>query len=180
MGCLSRADGCAAATFYGFASFNHSTSQAEVERALELVATLAVDSAPGPLAPMPETYPTIEAGWLRRPLLDTETLRSLARFASLDVEQAERILGSAHEHHAAAGEAVVEQWQVSRDLFVILIGTVEVSDDGNAVASLGPADFFGELAAIDWGAGFARTRSATVTATEPTRLPSSTGFSSTG
>lgn len=119
---------------------------------------------------MPETYPTIEAGWLRRPLLDTETLRSLALFASLDVEQAERILGSAHEHHAAAGEAVVEQWQVSRDLFVILIGTVEVSDDGNAVASLGPADFFGELAAIDWGAGFARTRSATFTATEPTRL----------
>jgi CRP-like cAMP-binding protein len=31
-------------------------------------------------------------------------------------------------------------------------------------------DFFGELAAIDSGAGFARTRSATVTALEPTRL----------
>ena len=35
---------------------------------------------------------------------------------------------------------------------------------------LGPGDFFGELAAIDWGAGFGRTRTATVTATEPTRL----------
>ena len=35
---------------------------------------------------------------------------------------------------------------------------------------LGPGEFFGELAAIDWGAGFARTRTATVTATEPTRL----------
>ena len=31
-------------------------------------------------------------------------------------------------------------------------------------------ELFGELAAIDWGAGFGRTRSATVTATEPTRL----------
>jgi CRP-like cAMP-binding protein len=34
----------------------------------------------------------------------------------------------------------------------------------------GPGQFFGELAAIDWGAGFGRTRTATVTASEPTRL----------
>jgi CRP-like cAMP-binding protein len=35
---------------------------------------------------------------------------------------------------------------------------------------LGAGEFFGELAALDWGAGFARTRSATVAATEQTRL----------
>jgi CRP-like cAMP-binding protein len=82
----------------------------------------------------------------------------------------ERVLLTAHEHHAAAAATVVEQWQVSRDLFVILAGTVDVSADGNSLATLGPGGFFGELAAIDWGAGFAPTRSATVTATEPTRL----------
>ena len=64
----------------------------------------------------------------------------------------------------------MEQWQVSRDLYVILSGAVEVVADGNALATLGPGEFFGELAAIEWGAGFARTRAATVTATEPTRL----------
>ena len=57
-----------------------------------------------------------------------------------------------------AGEAVVEQWQVSRDLYVILSGAVEVAADGQTLATLGPGEFFGELAAIDWGAGFARTR----------------------
>ena len=44
------------------------------------------------------------------------------------------------------------------------------SRTARALAALGPGEFFGELAAIDWGAGFARTRAATVTATEPTRL----------
>jgi CRP-like cAMP-binding protein len=65
---------------------------------------------------------------------------------------------------------VVEQWQISRDLYVILRGGVDVTADGRRLRTLGPGDFFGELAAIDWGAGFGRTRSATVTANQPTRL----------
>jgi CRP-like cAMP-binding protein len=63
-----------------------------------------------------------------------------------------------------------EQWQISRDLYVVLSGAVAIVVDGESVRALGPGEFFGELAAIDWGAGFGRTRSATVTATEPTRL----------
>jgi voltage-gated potassium channel len=68
------------------------------------------------------------------------------------------------------GETIVEQWQVSRELYVVLEGHVEVIADGKVVNSIGAGGFFGELAAIDWGAGFGRTRVATVTATEPTRL----------
>ena len=64
----------------------------------------------------------------------------------------------------------MEQWQVSRDLYVILEGEVQVTVDGDLLGKLGPGEFFGELAAIDWGAGFARTRTATVAATEPTRM----------
>jgi aromatic-L-amino-acid/L-tryptophan decarboxylase len=148
---------------------NHSTSQAEVDRALELAATLAIDLASTPTAPR-ESYPALEQGWLGRSELDTVTLRSLDLFASLNDAQAERVLLNARERDAVVGEAVVEQWQVSRDLFVILAGAVEITADGNHLATRGPGEFFGELAAIDWGAGFARTRSATVTATEPTRL----------
>jgi CRP-like cAMP-binding protein len=77
---------------------------------------------------------------------------------------------TAHEHHAQSGEAIVEQWQISRDLYVVLEGSVAVTADGQALTTSGPGEFFGELAAIDWGAGFGRTRSATVTATAPTRL----------
>jgi CRP-like cAMP-binding protein len=35
---------------------------------------------------------------------------------------------------------------------------------------LGPGDFFGELAALDWGASFGYARLATVTATSAMRL----------
>jgi Cyclic nucleotide-binding domain len=149
---------------------NHSTSQAEVDRALELAASLEVDLAAVPSSAVRESYPSLEAGWLRRPALDTDGLRSLPLFAALDDDQSERVLRAAHEHLALAGEAVVEQWQVSRDLYVILSGAVVVVADGQTLATLGPGEFFGELAAIDWGAGFARTRAATVTASAPTRL----------
>src|SRR5205823_3698717 len=138
---------------------NHSTSRTEVDRALELAATLAVDTAAGPPVVARESYPDIETGWLGRSSLDPDALRSLALFASLEHEQAERVLLSVREHEAAAGEAVVEQWQVSRDLYVVLSGAVDVSVDGSARGTLGAGEFFGELAAIDWGAGFGRTRS---------------------
>jgi len=149
---------------------NHSTSQTEVDRALELAATLAVDVAAGPSTVTRESYPALEAGWVGRSSLDAGALRSLALFSSLDREQAERVLLGAHEHQALAGEAVIEQWQISHDLYVVLSGAVAIVVDGESVRALGPGEFFGELAAIDWGAGFGRTRSATVTATEPTRL----------
>jgi len=148
---------------------NYSTSQAHVDRALELASTLPVDVAPTAPA-TPEKYPEIDRGWLRRPALDAEALRSLALFASFDDTEARRVLLSAHEHHAVDGETIVEQWQVSRELYVVLEGHVEVIADGKVVNSIGAGGFFGELAAIDWGAGFGRTRVATVTATEPTRL----------
>jgi aromatic-L-amino-acid decarboxylase len=148
---------------------NHSTSQAEVDRALELAATLPVDPSARPAVTL-ESYPAIERGWLRRPSLDGVALRSITVFASLDEEQTERVLLAAHEHHAGSGEAIVEQWQFSRDLYVVLEGTVEAIADGTVLSTLGAGGFFGELAAIDWGAGFARTRSATVRAVESTRL----------
>jgi aromatic-L-amino-acid decarboxylase len=148
---------------------NHSTSQLDVDRAVEQAGTLSIDLASAPVA-IPESYPPIDRGWLRRPSLATDGLRTLPLFTSLDDEHAHRVLLAAREHHALTDEAIVEQWQVSRDLYVVLEGEVEVTADGTALATHGPGEFFGELAAIDWGAGFGRTRSATVTATSPTRL----------
>ncbi len=148
---------------------NHSTSQSEVDRALELAATLPVDLG-GSAVPGRESYLPIEAGWLRQPTLDPRSLRSLPLFSALDDAQAERLLHLAREHHSGAGEEIVEQWQVSRELYVVLDGAVAVLVDGRLRGVLGEGDFFGEIAAIEWGAGYARTRTATVTATMPTRL----------
>src|SRR6478752_6144318 len=148
---------------------NHSTTAAHVDRALELANDLPVDLA-GPPATVQAGYAPIEQGWLRRPALEPRTLRELPLFAALDDGQAALVLRDAHEHHALAGEAIVEQWQVSRELYVVLEGMVAVTADGQLLETCGPGQFFGELAAIDWGAGFGRTRTATVTAREPTRL----------
>jgi glutamate/tyrosine decarboxylase-like PLP-dependent enzyme len=149
---------------------NHSTTQAEVDRALELASTLPSDAAADGAFAARESYPPIAAGWLGRPAIDPETLRSLGLFASLPASEVERVLLAAREQHAAPGEAIVEQWQISRDLYVVLEGEVEVTADGTRLNTLGPGEFFGELAAVDWGAGFARTRSATVTALGVVRL----------
>ena len=148
---------------------NHSTTQTEVDRALELAETLPIASSALP-TPARESYPALGQGWLRRPRLDPAALRAVPLFSTLDDEDAERVLLGAREHHALAGEAVVAQWEVSRELYVVLDGAVDVSADGRRLNTLTAGEFFGEMAAIDWGAGFARTRSATVTAVEPTRL----------
>jgi CRP-like cAMP-binding protein len=47
---------------------------------------------------------------------------------------------------------------------------VAIALDGEHTSELGPGEFFGELAALDWGAGYGYARAATVTASEPTRL----------
>jgi glutamate/tyrosine decarboxylase-like PLP-dependent enzyme len=149
---------------------NHSTSAREVDRAIELVETLEVDLSAEPSAPVVESYRPLDEGWLGRPTLDLGGLRSIPLFASLDDDSAELILLGAREQLAIAGEAVVEQWQVSRDLYVVLEGSVGVEIEGREVGRLGPGEFFGEVAALDWGAGFGRTRTATVVSRDPTRL----------
>jgi len=151
---------------------NHSTSQVEVNRALELAESLQVDeeAIAGPSAAVRVSYPDLTQGWLRRPTLDAEGLRSLPLFASLTDRLCERVLLGGREVIAAPGEPIVEQWQATRDLYVVLSGKVQVVLDRAESVLLGPGEFFGELAAIDWGAGFGRTRTATVVATQSTRL----------
>ena len=70
----------------------------------------------------------------------------------------------------AAGETVIQQWQGTRHFYAILDGRVEMHTDGGVTGAAGPGEFFGELAALDWGAGFGYARTATVIATAPTRL----------
>jgi NADH dehydrogenase len=64
----------------------------------------------------------------------------------LSVHRHERL----HVHHYEPGEAIVQQGQVGRELFVILSGEVEVSADGaGAVARLGAREVFGERALLE-------------------------------
>ena len=65
---------------------------------------------------------------------------------------------------AAAGETIIQEWYGGRDFYIILGGEVDVTQAGTLVATLGRGQFFGEFAALDWGAGYGYARQATVTA----------------
>ncbi len=64
----------------------------------------------------------------------------------------------------APGEMIVEQWDAALDFYVIVDGDVEVLIDEAAVNRLSEGEFFGELAALDWGGGFGYPRIASVRA----------------
>ncbi len=69
-----------------------------------------------------------------------------------------------------AGKAVVRRFGGGRDFYLILAGRAEVHVEDQVVRELGPGDFFGELAALDWGADYGYPRLATVIATTDIRL----------
>ena len=64
----------------------------------------------------------------------------------------------------------MRQWDPTRDFCVLLDGEIEVRRDGSLLGRRGPGDFFGEIAALDWGRGYGYARTATVTAVTPVRL----------
>jgi CRP-like cAMP-binding protein len=84
--------------------------------------------------------------------------------------QLARIASWGRELHVPAGEAVVRRWQAARDFFVIVEGSATIDRDGELLGELSAGDFFGEIAALDWGAGYGYARSATVTAATALRL----------
>jgi glutamate/tyrosine decarboxylase-like PLP-dependent enzyme len=91
-------------------------------------------------------------------------------FARLAPREALLLDSLSSRHSFAAGETVVERWEVNRDFYVVEEGTVDVKLEGEIAATLRAGEFFGEVAALEWGAGFARGRSATVVARDDVRL----------
>jgi CRP-like cAMP-binding protein len=63
------------------------------------------------------------------------------------------------------GKVLAREGEIGREFFVVVTGRVEAARSGTHVASLGPGEFFGEMALLD-----RQPRSATVTAVEPSEL----------
>jgi CRP-like cAMP-binding protein len=82
----------------------------------------------------------------------------------LDEDDRTAVAAALRRRSYPPGSAIVSQGEMGTDFFLILQGTVVVLRDGEPVSELGPGAFFGELAAMDPGPGYALARNATVRA----------------
>ncbi len=94
-----------------------------------------------------------------------DLLHRIPLFSGLDSHQIERLGQLAEEVDVPAGKMLIRQGDTGGDLMVLASGHVSVERDGARINTLGPGDFFGEIALIDGG-----TRTATITTEEPSRL----------
>jgi CRP-like cAMP-binding protein len=76
----------------------------------------------------------------------------------------------ARRRQVNAGDVIVRQWDIDRDFYVLIDGDADVSSEDRHLTTLHAGDFFGELAALDWGASFGYPRLATVRARTPLSL----------
>jgi CRP-like cAMP-binding protein len=90
-----------------------------------------------------------------------DTLRKVPLFAGLGNKELERIASQMRERRYRAGDTVTEQGSSGIGFFIIEDGTAEIVVDGEAKGSIGPGDYFGEVALLS---GSERTRTATLTA----------------
>lgn len=86
-------------------------------------------------------------------------LQSVDQLQGCTRAQLEQVAHLAERVQVAEGEALAREGRIGREFFLILSGSVAVTQRGRQVNTLGPGNFFGELAAMNPG-----PRNATVTA----------------
>jgi CRP-like cAMP-binding protein len=96
--------------------------------------------------------------------MDAARLKKLPLFSELSDKEREQVAKWADEVEVPAQKHLIEQGQFGYEFFVIQEGKAEVRRGEEAIAQLGPGDFFGEIALLE-----ADRRTASVIATEPLR-----------
>lgn len=88
-----------------------------------------------------------------------EILKKVPLFADLDARELEQIAASMRERRFEAGGTVTQEGAGGAGFFIIESGQAEVSVDGQARGTIGPGDYFGEIALLTGS-----DRTATITA----------------
>jgi CRP/FNR family transcriptional regulator, cyclic AMP receptor protein len=96
--------------------------------------------------------------------MDPARLKTIPLFAELSDRDRQQVARWADEIDVAEGRHLVDEGQFAYEFFVIEEGTADVRHGEETVASLGPGDFFGEIALLEHV-----RRTASVVATSPMR-----------
>lgn len=92
-----------------------------------------------------------------------EALSRVPLFSDLSTRQLRRLAGKLREREFDSGTTVLREGEMSGiGFFIVVSGEAAVSREGREIATLGPGDYFGDLALIA-----ERERTATVTAKTP-------------
>jgi CRP-like cAMP-binding protein len=89
-------------------------------------------------------------------------LAAVPMFHACSKKELDLIARHAEEFRFPAGEQIVVEGEIGLEFYVIMEGTAKVTRHGVQLATLGPGDFFGELALLDHA-----RRNATVEALTP-------------
>ena len=99
--------------------------------------------------------------------MDLGRLKEIPLFASLGDEALAGIAPYVMESSVAAGETIIREGDFAYEFHAIQEGEADVVRGGQAIGTLGPGDFFGEIAVLDKS-----LRTASVIARTPMRLSS--------
>ena len=95
----------------------------------------------------------------------TRTIERVRLFHGCSPKEVARVARSTTEQRHDAGALIVEEGQEGESFYVIVEGHVEILRDGEVLNTLGPGQFFGEVALLGH-----TERNATVRAATPVRL----------
>ncbi|HEV8683611.1 MAG TPA: cyclic nucleotide-binding domain-containing protein [Actinomycetota bacterium] len=90
--------------------------------------------------------------------VDPEALRGVTVFSGLSPEELARVTDTAFATEHPPGDELTEQGAYSHRFYLILDGKVSVERDGDAVATLGPGEFIGEISLLGGGKATATVR----------------------